>query len=141
MSKINKQLFFMYVKDYFDRLRSELKSERTISAYRESLNDFRKYLSCEHQQKVDKITFEYITPEVVREYISWISTGGRSLNTRNLRLTALKCYVSFCAEKYIELVPLEIKLSKIKTKTIAPKTNNWLNKEQITLILDQPSQS
>jgi len=141
MSKINKKLFFLYVKDYIERLRSELKSEQTIISYRASLNDFRKYLSHEHLKKVDKVTFECITPELIREYLSWISAEGRSLNTRNLRLTALKCYVSFCAEKYIELVSLELKLSKIKTKSVAPKTNNWLSKEQITLILDQPSQS
>ena len=131
----------MHVKDYFERLRSELKSEQTIVAYRDSLNDFRKYLSLVHHKKVDKVTFEYLTPEVVRQYLSWISTSGHSINTRNLRLTALKCYVKFCAEKYIELVPLELKLSKIKTKTVPAKTNNWLNKEQISLILDQPSRS
>lgn len=131
----------MHVRDYFERLRLELKSEQTIITYRESLNDFRKYLNRVHHKKVDKITFEYITPEVVREYLSWISSSGNSIGTRNLRLTALKCYVKFCAEKYIELIPLELRLSKIKTKTVPAKTNNWLNKEQISLILDQPSQS
>ena len=136
-----KLIISVHVKDYFERLRSEFKSEQTIITYREFLNDFRKYLNHVHHKKIDKITFEYIASEIVREYLSWISSSGNSVGTRNLRLTALKCYVKFCAEKYIELIPLELKLSKTKTKTAPVKTNNWLSKEQISLILDQPSKS
>lgn len=141
MSKNDKLKFFIYAKDYFDRLRLELKSEETIKTYKFALNNFRKYMKTKHNKNVDKVNFSFISLDIIRDYLAWIMSEGGSLNTRNLRLMALKSYISFCAEKNIDLTSLEIKLSKIKTKVIAPKTNNWLTKEQVKLILDQPSRS
>jgi len=94
-----------------------------------------------HGKNVDKIDFGFVTIDVVRDYLSWIINEGGSLNTRNLRLMALKGYIGFCAEKNIELATLEIQLSKVKTKSVLPKTSNWLSKEQVKIILEQPSQS
>lgn len=37
-------MFFIYTKDFFNHLRSELHSERTIETYCQSLNAFRIYL-------------------------------------------------------------------------------------------------
>src|SRR5699024_5865441 len=39
-----KKMFFIYTKDFFNHLRSELHSERTIETYCQSLNAFRIYL-------------------------------------------------------------------------------------------------
>jgi len=141
MSKTDKLKFFIYIKDYFDRLRLELKSEETIKSYRFALNNFRKFLKEKHGKSVDKINFSFVSVDIVRDYLFWIVSEGGSLNTRNLRLMALKGYIGFCAEKNIELAPLEIKLSKVKIKAVLPKTSNWLSKEQVKLILEQPSQS
>jgi len=46
-------MFFWHVKDFLNDMRIELKSGRTIETSRESLDDFRKYLSVEHMKKVD----------------------------------------------------------------------------------------
>ena len=51
-------MFFIYVKDFLDNMRSELKSERTVQTYKESLNAFRLYLRQVHGRQVDEITFE-----------------------------------------------------------------------------------
>jgi integrase len=47
--------------------------------------------------------------------------------------------VRYISLKNIELVPLQIALSTLKHKTIHPKRNNWLNKEQVLLLLGQPN--
>ena len=65
----DKSNFFIYVKDFFNDMRVELKSEKTIETYRISLNDFRSFLSIQHGKKVDMITFDYVTEEVIRTYI------------------------------------------------------------------------
>ena len=52
-------------------MRVELKSEKTIETYRTSLNDFRSYLSIQYGKKVDMITFDYVTEDVIRTYIKW----------------------------------------------------------------------
>jgi len=130
-------MFFTYVKDFFNDMRVELKSERTVESYRESLNSFRKYLSEQHSKSVDSITMDFVNDRIIREYIAWISEHN-SVGTRNVRLAALKAYVKYAASKNIDVVPLQIDIASLKHKKIHPKRNNWLDKEQILLILDQP---
>lgn len=141
MSKTKKNLFFLNVLPFIDRMRAELKSECTIDAYRDSLNDFRKFLTLHYHQNIETLLFDLITPEVIRHYLSWLLTQDSSLNTRNLRLSAIKSYVRFCASTNIELLTLELQLTKIKTKRVHAQRHNWLNKEQIKLILRQPPTS
>lgn len=138
MSRNNRKvMFFTYVKDFFNDMRVELKSERTVESYRESLNSFRKYLSEQHTKSVDSITLDFVNDRIIREYIAWVSANN-SVGTRNVRLAALKAYVRYTASKNIDVVPLQIDLAALKHKKIHPKRNNWLDKEQILLLLDQP---
>lgn len=139
MPKKSKQkpLFFIYVKDFLNDMRIELKSERTVETYRETLNSFRKYLSEEYAKGVDAVTFDFITDKIIKEYIGRVAETC-STGTRNVRLAGIKAYVKYAAQKDIELVPLQISISNLKHKKIHPKRHNWLDKEQILLILEQP---
>ena len=139
-NKIERQMFFIHVKDFFDNMRIELKSERTIATYRESLNSFRVYLTEEYGKSVDAITIDFVTDEIIRKYIGFIADTN-SIGTRNIRLAAIKAYIRFMATKNIELVPLQITLSNLKNKTVRPKQNNWLSKEQVLLLLEQPERT
>ena len=77
------KMFFIYVKDFLDNMRIELKSERTIQTYKESLNAFRLYLRQVHGRQVDEVTFEYVTEDTIivveaardRDF-SWVSELG-----------------------------------------------------------------
>ena len=60
----------MYTKDFFNHLRSELHSERTIETYCQSLNVFRIYLYETYSKTVDQITIDFVTEEVIREFLS-----------------------------------------------------------------------
>lgn len=139
-SKQRKTMFFSYVKDFFDDMRIELKSERTINTYRESLNSFRVYLREQYSKSVDAITFDFVTDQIIREYVGWVADNN-SVGTRNVRLAALKAYVKYAASKDLELVPLQISLSTLKNKTVHPKKHNWLDKDQILLLLEQPQRT
>ncbi|MCM1224565.1 MAG: site-specific integrase [Lachnospiraceae bacterium] len=136
-SKQRKTMFFSYVKDFFNNMRIELKSERTVNTYRESLNSFRIYLGEQYSKSVDTITFDFVTDQIIREYVGWVAEHN-SVGTRNVRLAALKAYVKYAASKDLELVPLQISISTLKNKTVRPKKHNWLDKEQILLLLEQP---
>ena len=63
-------MFFIYTKDFFNHLRSELHSERTIETYCQSLNAFRIYLYETYSKTVDQITIDFVTEEVIREFLS-----------------------------------------------------------------------
>lgn len=130
-------MFFAYVKDFLNDMRVELKSERTTKTYRESLLSFRTYMFNHHEKGVDDITTDFVTDKIVREYIGYV-TEKNSVGTRNIRLAAIKAYVRYLALKDIEMTPLQISVTDIKHKTIHPKKNNWLTKEQVMLLLEQP---
>ena len=132
-----KIMFFTYVNDFFNDMRIDLKSERTIESYKESLNSLRIYIHEQHSKSVDSITMDFISNRIVRDYIGWVGERN-SVGTRNVRLAGVKAYVKYVASKNIELVPLQISLNDLRHKTIHPKRNNWLDKEQILLVLDQP---
>lgn len=118
-------------------MRIELKSERTVETYRQSLNSFRQYLSEQYSKGVDAITIDFVSDKVIREYIGWVSNHS-SVGTRNVHLAALKAYVKYAASKNIDLTSLQISLAGLKHKKVYPKRHNWLSKDQILLILEQP---
>lgn len=110
-------MFFIYVKDFLDNMRIELKSERTIQTYKESLNAFRLYLRQVHGRQVDGVTFEYVTEDTIRRFTSWVAENN-SIGTRNIRLSAIKSYLQYAAGRDIELIPLQLKTAKIKQKNL-----------------------
>ena len=133
-------MFFIYTKDFFNHLRSELHSERTIETYCQSLNAFRIYLYETYSKTVDQITTDFVTEEVIREFLSSVADSN-SVGTRNVRLSGIKAYLKYAATRDMELVPLQISISAVKHKKTYPKRHNWLNKEDIELILAQPPQT
>lgn len=139
-NKQQKAMFFTYVKDFFSDMRIELKSERTVETYRESLNSFRVYLLEKYSKNVDAVTFDFVTDQIIRKYIGWVAEEN-SVGTRNVRLATLKAYVKYAASKNIDLVPLQISIATLKNKTVRPQKHNWLNKEQVLLILEQPKRT
>ena len=133
-------LFFSYTSDFlFLRLREQdLRSDNTVKAYRQGLNSFRLFMLSRYNRGVDKISFKMVTSDIVREYLKNLMDGGASLTTRNHRLTGLKQYMLYCAERDVELTQFYIAVSKIKHVTTHPKKRLWMTREAVQAILAQP---
>ena len=63
-------MFFIYTKGFLNHLRSELHSERTVETYCQSLNAFRIFLYDTYSKTVDQITVDFVTEEIIREFLS-----------------------------------------------------------------------
>lgn len=137
----NSDLFFSSVNDYIERLRLDLKSEKTVTTYIEGLESFRSYLCGHLNLDIEKIQFSDIDDDTIRNFLKYLIESEHSLSTRNIKLISIKGYVRYCAEKDITLLPLQLKISKIKTKKVSPKKHNWISKEQVQVLLEQPSKS
>ena len=98
-------MFFIYVKDFFDHLRSDLISERTVETYCQSLNAFRIYLYEKHAKRVDQITVDFVTEQIVRDFLSYTAEIN-SVGTRNVRLAGIKAYLKLdlFLRKYLALI-------------------------------------
>jgi site-specific recombinase XerD len=79
-----------------------------------------------------------VTADIIREYLKYIMDDGASLTTRNHRLTSLKQYMLYCAERNVELTQFYIAVSKIKYVTVRPKKGLWMTREAVQAILAQP---
>ncbi len=90
---------------------------------------------------IEKIQFSDINDDTVRNFLKYLIESGHSLSTRNIKLISIKGYIRYCAEKDIILLPLQLKVSKIKTKKVSPKKHNWISVEQLHALLGQPSKN
>lgn len=131
------KMFFIYTKDFFNYLRAELHSERTIETYCQSLNAFRIYLYETYSKTVDRIDVTFVTEQLIRDFLSSVADNN-SVGTRNVRLSGIKAYLKYAATRDMELVPLQINVSAMKHKKTYPKRHNWLDKTDVELILKQP---
>jgi site-specific recombinase XerD len=64
--------------------------------------------------------------------------NGLALTTRNHRLTCLKQYMLYCAEREMELTQFYIPVSKIKQAAVRPKKRLWMTREAVQAVLAQP---
>ena len=128
------EMFFIYVNDFFNCLRSDLLSERTVDTYRQSLNAFRVYLFETSSKEVDQITLDFVTEQIIRDFLAEVADNN-SVGTRNIRLSGLKAYLRYVATRNMEAVPLQIRISAIKCKKTYPKRHNWLSREEIDALL------
>ena len=134
----NSDLFFSAVNDYIERLRLDLKSEKTITTYMEGLESFRFYLCGQMGMNIEKIRFSDIDDDTIRNFLKYLIESGHSLSTRNIKLISIKGYIRYCAEKDITLLPLQLKVSNIRTKKVQPKKHNWITSAQVRSLLEQP---
>ena len=141
MSKNNTHVpFFSYTSDFlFIRLREQdLRSENTVEAYRQGLNAFRLFVTVHLKKGLAKITFGMVTSDTVREYLKHLVDNGAAITTRNHRLTVIKQYMLYCAERDVALTQFYIPVSKIKHVTVRPKKGMWLVREAVEAVIAQP---
>ena len=136
----SKALFFSYTSDFlFLRLREQdLRSDNTVKAYRQGLNSFRLFMLSRYNKGVGKLTFVAVTADIVREYLKHLVDNGAALSTRNHRLTALKQYMMYCAERNLELTQFYIPVSKINQVTVRHKKGLWMSRAAVQAVLAQP---
>lgn len=137
----NSDLFFSEVNKYTERLQLDLKSEKTVITYMEGMESFKAYLCGQMKMNIEKVRFCDIDDDMIRKFLKYLIESGYSLSTRNIKLISIKGYIRYCAEKDITLLPLQLKVSKIKTKKVSPKKHNWISATQVKLLLEQPSKN
>ena len=128
-----------YLKTYLPRQMG--RSPETIRSYTDSLTSFRKYLLNEKGISIAKFTFEQCTKEIVLEYLAYLKEQGISPATCNVRLSAIKNYVSYAADSDISLQSAALKISKITALKVPKREKKLLSIEALTALLSQPSNS
>ncbi|EQB89773.1 site-specific recombinase XerD [Clostridium punense] len=114
------------------------RSPKTIKSYRDSLTIFRRYLYEKYQISVAVFKFEDCNQKCIQEFIIYLKNNGNSPGTCNQRLTALKSYLWFAADRNITVQSVALSISKIPQCKVPKKEKETLTEEALTAILQQP---
>jgi site-specific recombinase XerD len=100
MSAVGKSLQAL-VQDFFEQhlVIERNVSPNTVLAYRDALKLFLRHASDRLRRSPDKIDHTVLTPDFVREFLSWLKSERRcGPRTRNHRLAALKSFTRYVAQ-------------------------------------------
>jgi len=116
--KTNEMYFYKFLRDFLnDYLMTRRNfSDKTVCAYRQSLNLLRRYLSDEKGIRFDSLNFSHFSRGHIYEFLIWLrDTKNCSNQTLNLRLSAIKSFLKYCCEEDLELMPTYLGIASIHT--------------------------
>jgi len=97
-------------------------SQHTIRAYRTGLRMFLEHSAKRRGCRLRELTFEDVSRETVASFLDELeSSAGCCVRTRNLRLNALRSFMSYCGTTEIETVGVWNRLNAIPFKKAADR--------------------
>ncbi|MCR5129403.1 MAG: site-specific integrase [Lachnospiraceae bacterium] len=115
-------------------------SQATVKNYTDSLDQYRQYLRDQKGIPFDKVGFHCFCKEMIYDFCVWLRDNqNKSVNTINLRLSALKSFLCYCSEEDVTLSGLYLKVKSIhrfKGKT-DPKLE-YLTPKQLETVFAVP---
>ncbi|GHA24837.1 integrase [Salinimicrobium marinum] len=133
--------FSKYISDFISRYLPHEKgvSNNTIIAYRDTFVLLLEYLQKEKHLKVEKLTLDKVTKEVILDYLDWLqNTRNCSNSTRNARLAAIHSFYRFLQRESLGHLHQCQRILAIRFKKSSYKSITYLSTEGMKLLLQQP---
>lgn len=132
------KLLRSYLKEYLEVQRNH--PETTIRSYKVSLDQYRLYLRDEQGIPFDEVDFTCFTRDKVYAFCTWLRKDqNKSINTINLRLTAIQQFLKYCGENDIEAMEFYLQVKQIRHfKSKDPQKIKYLTQEQLKILLAHP---
>ena len=134
--------FYELLRDFLHKYLAEQRKfpVTTIKNYTDSLQQFRLYLKNQVNIPFDKVGFSCFTKEIIYAFCIWLRDDQlRSLNTVNLRLSAIMSFLRYCSEEDASLSELYIKAKAVhRFKGGSTPKLEFLNQEQMEVVLAHP---
>ena len=115
-------------------------SEATIRNYTDSLNLFRIYLREQKHIPFDEIGFHCFTREMIYEFCIWLRDDQhKTVNTVNLRLSAIMSYLCYCSEEDPTLSAIYLKAKVVhRFRGKEDPKLEYLKPEQLEILFASP---
>jgi len=114
-------------------------SNNTIKSYATSFSLLFQYLQENRHIKADKVTFETLTLEVVKDFGIWLEEERKCRpKTRNLRIQAIKSFCNYVLVFHPECGALVKPLLLIKDKKVVKPLPPHLSTEELIILFRQP---
>lgn len=115
----------------------------TIKNYKDSINQYRKYLRDQKGIPFEKVDFRYFSKDYIYDYCIWLRDKQlKAINTVNLRLSVIKTFLSYCSEEDASLSDLYLKAKSIHPlKGKSDQRLEYLRQNQLEQIFAAPDTS
>lgn len=114
--KKNEMYFYQLLRDFLTDylIKRRNFSDKTARAYRQTLNLLRNYFRGEKDISFDKMDFSCFSRSSIYDFLMWLEdVRNSSIQTLNLRLSAIKAFLKYCGEEDMELMPMYLDVSSI----------------------------
>lgn len=94
------QMARAYLHDFMPAVRNQ--SDKSVAAYKQSLNSYLSFLESEKGLREDLVTFETFNRNNVKDFVEWLREKQYASKTINLKLTAIRSFLRYCADEDFE---------------------------------------
>ena len=117
-------------------------SSNTIKSYRDAFKQVLHYLRDEHKIRSECITFTDVSADKIKGFVLWLEkTKNVSINTRNQRLAAIHSFYRYAQSECPDILFESQRVLGIPFKKRQHSTINYLTKDALKLLLEQPDLS
>jgi len=144
MTKIKETpLFFSRTWEFLEEyLAKQTKhSPATVESYRDSLTLFRKFLTDHCHKSLAKFKFSDCTKDCIYSFREHLGQNGNKPSTINVRVTAIRTYLNYAADRDISVQSVALSISQIKPCKKIQKELEVLSEEALAAILAAPPQT
>src|SRR5712691_4769501 len=114
-------------------------SVNTQRSYRDALRLLFRFLAERYAREPTQVTVEHLTADVVKSFLRYLEEErGNTVDTRNLRLTALHSLFRFVARQIPELIEHATRIHNIPLRRTTQPTASYLEKAEIDALLAIP---
>jgi len=141
-SKSNQyDLFFSLTWDFLNEYlpKQAGHSPDTVESYRDSL--FRRFLKDSRHKSIAEFKFSYCTKDCVYDFREYLQQRGNKPSTVNVRVTAIRTYLNYAADRDISVQSVALAISQIKPLRKIQKEKETLSEDALAAILSAPPQT
>ncbi len=132
--------FWKHIRNYLTVYLPKIRclSPKTIDSYRQSISLYCTFLKDQYNLDFSKISFKHITRDSVMTFIQWLHGRNCGISTCNLRLSALKSTLKYCADEDISLYSIYQEIKRIPLKKTPKKPIKYMSEIALKVLLEQP---
>jgi len=134
----NEPLFFSLAWEYLEVHMPGLgRSPATIKAHRDALTVFRRFLMEEKGIPISAFAFSQCTHELVQDFVVCLKGNGNTGSSINRRISSLRVYLWFAAERDISLQSIALRIEKFPACSESVTEKESMSEDAVGSIIRQ----
>jgi site-specific recombinase XerD len=113
-------------------------SPDTVESYRDSLSLFRRFLKDARHKSIAAFKFSDCTKDCIYGFREHLQQRGNKPSTVNVRVTAIRTYLNYAADRDISVQSVALAISKIRPLKKIQKEKETLSEDALATILSAP---